>query len=284
VPARSGGRALCAPECAGHQLRIKYRRWVASERLVFIDETWTKTNMAPLRAWAPRGGRLIAKGVEAPRRLLGSLYVLLHPSWLAARVLPYKRLIGQTRIGPDHQRLFPAVDSRLRQWRRRINDRPTFHDHCQAFGILQNLNVDKRVAIHYQYVGEFAFLDRADLILHAEREGRIGCAGSDRIHRAHAEVMHEMLHLTSVPGAIGDRRLTAIGAGYHHHAGLMCLAQNLGRGVKFTLVRFGHHGVLAKVLAPFDGIGQEAERRRAGEIFGAFAIGSALDGNAAASE
>jgi hypothetical protein len=56
VPARSGGRALCAPECAGHQLRIKYRRWVASERLVFIDETWTKTNMAPLRAWAPRGG------------------------------------------------------------------------------------------------------------------------------------------------------------------------------------------------------------------------------------
>jgi transposase len=29
--------------------------------LVFIDETWTKTNMAPLRGWAPRGARLIAK-------------------------------------------------------------------------------------------------------------------------------------------------------------------------------------------------------------------------------
>jgi transposase len=29
--------------------------------LVFIDETWTKTNMAPLRGWAPRGRRLIAK-------------------------------------------------------------------------------------------------------------------------------------------------------------------------------------------------------------------------------
>ena len=28
------------------------------ERLVFIDETWTKTNMAPLRGWAPRGKRL----------------------------------------------------------------------------------------------------------------------------------------------------------------------------------------------------------------------------------
>ena len=30
-------------------------------RLVFIDETWTKTNMGPLRGWAPRGSRLRAK-------------------------------------------------------------------------------------------------------------------------------------------------------------------------------------------------------------------------------
>ena len=29
--------------------------------MVFIDETWTKTNMAPLRGWAPRGRRLTAK-------------------------------------------------------------------------------------------------------------------------------------------------------------------------------------------------------------------------------
>jgi hypothetical protein len=28
---------------------------------VFIDETWTKTNMAPLRGWALRGERLNAK-------------------------------------------------------------------------------------------------------------------------------------------------------------------------------------------------------------------------------
>ena len=28
------------------------------ERLVFIDETWIKTNMAPLRGWGPRGERL----------------------------------------------------------------------------------------------------------------------------------------------------------------------------------------------------------------------------------
>ncbi len=29
--------------------------------MVFIDETWTKTNMTPLRGWAPRGIRLPAK-------------------------------------------------------------------------------------------------------------------------------------------------------------------------------------------------------------------------------
>jgi hypothetical protein len=27
-------------------------------RLVFIDETWIKTNMTPLRDWRPRGKRL----------------------------------------------------------------------------------------------------------------------------------------------------------------------------------------------------------------------------------
>jgi putative transposase len=31
------------------------------ERLVFIDETWTKTKMEPLRGWAPVGARLVAK-------------------------------------------------------------------------------------------------------------------------------------------------------------------------------------------------------------------------------
>jgi len=40
---------------------IKYRHRIDPSRLVFIDETWTKTNMAPLRGWAPYGSRLIAK-------------------------------------------------------------------------------------------------------------------------------------------------------------------------------------------------------------------------------
>jgi hypothetical protein len=33
----------------------KYQHRIAPQRLVFIDETWVKTNMAPLRGWDHRG-------------------------------------------------------------------------------------------------------------------------------------------------------------------------------------------------------------------------------------
>jgi transposase len=41
--------------------RRRWRSWQASldpRRLVFIDETWIKTSMAPLRGWGPKGARL----------------------------------------------------------------------------------------------------------------------------------------------------------------------------------------------------------------------------------
>ena len=38
-----------------------YRNRIEPSRLVFIDETWTKTNMAPLRGWATCGERLKAR-------------------------------------------------------------------------------------------------------------------------------------------------------------------------------------------------------------------------------
>jgi transposase len=41
--------------------RRRWRSWQADldpRRLVFIDETWIKTNMAPLRGWGPKGERL----------------------------------------------------------------------------------------------------------------------------------------------------------------------------------------------------------------------------------
>ena len=39
----------------------KYQGRIDPRRLVFIDETWAKTNMAPLRGWATKGQRLHAK-------------------------------------------------------------------------------------------------------------------------------------------------------------------------------------------------------------------------------
>jgi transposase len=41
--------------------RQRWRSWQGGldpRRLVFIDETWIKTNMAPLRGWGPKGKRL----------------------------------------------------------------------------------------------------------------------------------------------------------------------------------------------------------------------------------
>ena len=39
----------------------KYQDRVDPTRLVFIDETWAKTNMTRTHGWAPRGERLVAK-------------------------------------------------------------------------------------------------------------------------------------------------------------------------------------------------------------------------------
>lgn len=40
---------------------MKYQEKIDPTRLVFLDETWTKTNMTPLRGWAPSGERLPGK-------------------------------------------------------------------------------------------------------------------------------------------------------------------------------------------------------------------------------
>jgi transposase len=45
-------------------------------RLVFIDETWAKTNMTRLRGWAPRGQKLLAKVPQGHWRTLTFLAAL----------------------------------------------------------------------------------------------------------------------------------------------------------------------------------------------------------------
>ena len=57
-------KTLFALEQARADVARRRKRWKSfqrhldPERLVFIDETWIKTNMAPLRGWARKGKRL----------------------------------------------------------------------------------------------------------------------------------------------------------------------------------------------------------------------------------
>ena len=45
---------------------------------MFIDETWAKTNMTPIRGWAPRGEKLVARAPFGKWRTLTFLAALRH--------------------------------------------------------------------------------------------------------------------------------------------------------------------------------------------------------------
>jgi transposase len=57
---------------------IAYQNRIEPPRLVFIDETWTKTNMAPLRGWGPCGQRLRAKVPHGRWKTMTFLAALRH--------------------------------------------------------------------------------------------------------------------------------------------------------------------------------------------------------------
>ncbi|UWU68010.1 IS630 family transposase [Bradyrhizobium sp. NC92] len=67
------------PEVARRRAQwAKYQDRIEAERLVFIDETWTRTDMAPLRGWAPRGSRLHAKVPHGRWKTMTFLAALRH--------------------------------------------------------------------------------------------------------------------------------------------------------------------------------------------------------------
>lgn len=57
---------------------VKYQTRIDPSRLVFIDETWTKTNMAPLRGWGPCGERLKASVPQGRWKTLTFVAALRH--------------------------------------------------------------------------------------------------------------------------------------------------------------------------------------------------------------
>jgi transposase len=67
------------PDVARHRQRWQQRQaTIDPARLVFIDETWTKTNMAPLRGWCRSGRRLVDRVPHARWRTLTFLAALRH--------------------------------------------------------------------------------------------------------------------------------------------------------------------------------------------------------------
>ena len=81
-------------------------------RLVFIDETWTKTNMAPLRGWARRGARLRAKVPQRRWKTMTFLAALRHDRidapWLVDGPINGERF-------PSMSRRFSSLASSMRQ-------------------------------------------------------------------------------------------------------------------------------------------------------------------------
>jgi transposase len=67
------------PDVARKRKRWKARQaGVDAKRLVFVDETWVKTNMEPLRGWGPRGRRLKAAVPHGHWKTLTFLAALRH--------------------------------------------------------------------------------------------------------------------------------------------------------------------------------------------------------------
>ena len=67
------------PDIARRRARWKrHQGRIDPARLVFIDETWAKTNMAPLRGWAPKGQRLIGRAPHGHWRTMTFIAALRH--------------------------------------------------------------------------------------------------------------------------------------------------------------------------------------------------------------
>jgi transposase len=89
------------PDIARKRARWKARQGsIDPHRLVFIDETWAKTNMAPLRGWAARGRRLIARAPFGHWNTMTFVAALRHDGIVAPWVIdgPINGRIFQTYV------------------------------------------------------------------------------------------------------------------------------------------------------------------------------------------
>jgi transposase len=86
----------------------KYQARLEPGRLVFIDETWAKTNMTRLRGWAMRGRKLVAKVPQGHWRTLTFLAALRHDRIDAACVIDGP-INGESFLAYVEQLLVPTL-------------------------------------------------------------------------------------------------------------------------------------------------------------------------------
>ena len=95
----------------------KRRRWKTHQdrldpaRLIFIDETWAKTNMTRLRGWAPRGHKLLAKVPQGHWRTLTFLAALRSDRIVAPCVIDGP-INGESFLAYVEQFLVPTLKPR----------------------------------------------------------------------------------------------------------------------------------------------------------------------------
>ncbi len=91
--------------------RQRWRSWqgrLDPAKLVFIDETWIKTNMAPLRGWGPKGQRLRAFAPHGHWRTLTFLGALRYDRLTAPCVFDGP-INGQSFRAYVEQQLVPTL-------------------------------------------------------------------------------------------------------------------------------------------------------------------------------
>ena len=86
----------------------KYQGRLDPSRLVFIDETWAKTNMTPTHGRSPRGHRLVAKAPHGRWRTLTFLAALRHDRIDAPCVIDGP-INGQSFLAYVEQMLVPVL-------------------------------------------------------------------------------------------------------------------------------------------------------------------------------
>jgi transposase len=114
MPASASKKTLFATEQDRPDVARRRARWKTRQsrldpaRLVFIDETWAKTNMTRLCGWAPRGQKLLAKVPQGQWRTLTFLAALRYDRIEAPCVIDGP-INGQSFLAYVEQVLVPTL-------------------------------------------------------------------------------------------------------------------------------------------------------------------------------